>query len=144
MTSRFVAPFPAALFDVDIVATPFVVAIVDGLAVVNDVAVVDGVAVVAVVDGVAMRPSSTKLMSSGEAGVLTPGLSNQLGCLNIWIGGVNGNCLHLIHWRLQRIGVIRTKVTASSPSSSIVVSREPSSLLNISIITLQQVEWVYK
>ena len=65
-------PFPVALFEVDIVATPFVVAVV------NDVAVVDGVAL-------AMRPSSTKLMSSGEAGVLTPGLSNQLGCLNIWI-----------------------------------------------------------
>ena len=65
-------PFPAALFEVDIVATPFVVAVV------NDVAMVDGVAL-------AMRPSSTRLMSSGEAGVLTPGLSNQLGCLNIWI-----------------------------------------------------------
>ena len=94
-------PFPAALFEVDIVATPFVVAVVndvavvcdvavvDDVTVVNDVTVVDGVAVVndvAVVDGVAMRPSSTELMSSGEAGVLTPGLSSQLGCLNIWIG----------------------------------------------------------
>ena len=83
-------PFLAALVEVDAVATPLVVAVVDGVAVVDDVAVVGDVAlvdVVAVVDGVAMRPSSTKLMSSGEAGALAPGLRDQVGCLNIWIGG---------------------------------------------------------
>ena len=41
--------------------------------------------------------------------------------------------VHLIHWRLQRIGVMRTKVTASSPSSSTVVSREASNLLKTRI-----------
>ena len=84
-------------------------------------------------------------MSSVEAGALAPGLRDQVGCLNIWIGNKwNFDCVHLIHWRLQRIGVMRTKVTVSSPSSSTVVSKEASSLLNISIITLQQLGWVCK
>ena len=144
--------FLAALVEVDAFATPLVVAVVDGVALVGDVAVVGDVAlvdVVAVVDGEAICPSSTKLMSSVEVGALAPGLRDQVGCLNIWIGGRGGphstckwnsNCVHLIHWRLQRIGVMRTKVTASSPSSSTVVSKEASSLLNISIITLQQLD----
>ena len=88
-TSRFFAPFLAALVEADAVATPLVVAVVDGVAVVDDVAVVGDVAlvdVVAVVDGEAICPSSTKLMSSVEVGALAPGLRDQVGCLNIWIG----------------------------------------------------------
>ena len=41
------------------------------------------------------------------------------------------DCEHLIQWKAQRIGVMSTKVTASSPSSSTVVSREASNRLNI-------------
>ena len=76
-------------FELEVVVTLLVVAVVDGLdivdavAVVDVIAVVDGVAIVAIVDGVAMRPSSTKSMSSGEAGVLTPGVRDQVGCLHI-------------------------------------------------------------
>ena len=58
-------PLLVALVEVDVVATPLVVA---------------------VVDDVAICPSSTGLMSSGEAGVLTPTPSGLVEGLKIWIG----------------------------------------------------------
>ena len=108
-------------------ATPFAVALVDDVADVDDVAIC---------------PSSTKLVSSSEAGVLTPGPWEQVGDLKMWIEDpqqkVNCPHLHLPHRMLQRIGVMRTKVAglASSPSSSTVVSREASNLLNIREVIL--------
>ena len=74
-------------------------------------------------------PSSTKLMSSGETWAFAP--TDQMGCLKIWIAepSKKKNCEHLIHWKAQRIGVMKTKVAASSPSSSTVVSREASNRL---------------
>ena len=81
-------------------------------------------------------PSSTKLMSSGETWALTP--RDQAGCLNfVWIvqrpltNPFKRNVgEHLIHWNAQRIGVMKTKVAASSPISSTAPSREASNRLN--------------
>ena len=81
------------------------------------------------VNAAAVCPSSTKLMSSGETWAPTP--TDQLGCLKIWIvdPSEKDNFEHLIHWNAQRIGVMKTKVTASSPRSSTVVSRDASNRL---------------
>ena len=115
-----------ALLDVDCVAVALLEAPID----VDGVAAVDDVAVPLNVDIVAACPSSTKLMSSGETCPLTP--SDQVGCLEKWIehppqmklklsvSKKEDDCEHLIHWTTHRIGVISTKVTASSPSSSTV------------------------
>ena len=116
-------PFLAALVEVAVVATPLVVA---------------------VFDDVAICPSSTRLMSSCEAGVLTPGPTEQVGGLKIWMGDLQqkGNCphLHLPHRMLQRIGAMKIQVAGatSSPSSSAVVFREASDLLNIGKVILIQ------
>ena len=87
------------------------------------------------VDGAALCPSSTKLMSSGETWALTP--KDQVGCLNFLsivdpqqISFKKNVSEHLIHWKAQRIGVMKAKVTTSSPSSSTVASREVSNCLN--------------
>ena len=81
------------------------------------------------VNAAAVCPSSTKLMSSGETWAPTP--TDQLGCLKIRIvdPSEKDNFEHLIHWNAQRIGVMKTKVTASSPRSSTVVSRDASNRL---------------
>ena len=81
------------------------------------------------VNAAAVCPSSTKLMSSGETWAPTP--TDQFGCLKIRIvdPSEKDNFEHLIHWNAQRIGVMKTKVTASSPRSSTVVSRDASNRL---------------
>ena len=63
-------PFLPAFVELDVAA------FFDGVAVVD-------VDVVAVVDVAAMYPSSTEWMSSVEAGALTPGPRDQVGCLSI-------------------------------------------------------------
>ena len=93
-------PFLAAFVEVDGAAILFSVSVVDAvaivaIAIVDVVAIADVVAIVVVdavafvdivdfvdvVDVVVMCPSSTE--SSGEAGVLTRGLRDQVGCLDI-------------------------------------------------------------